>query len=148
MRPLISFICTFFAPYRQTILAATQPVKLALALPLSTSATSLLFDPFNNSMALLISVVFFHTPFISPVILANVLTPTLFTPTLQSILPATVFAKLALIFPFLTFGASLLFHPINNPMALLISIVFFQGLPGFLATLSVRFTVAVFAPVA
>jgi len=58
-----------------------------------------------------------------------------------------VFVKLALGPPLSAFAASLLFHAINNPMALLIPIVFFQRLPLSLVTFAGIFTLALFAPI-
>jgi hypothetical protein len=73
-------------------------VKLALSPPLSASAAPLLFHPLNNPMALFISVVFFHTFSVSPVIPMDVFTLALFAPAPQPIFTAAVFAKLTLVF--------------------------------------------------
>jgi hypothetical protein len=50
-------------------------------------------------MALLVSVVFFHTFSVSPVILMHVFTLTAFAPAPQPSFTAAVFAKLTLVFP-------------------------------------------------
>jgi hypothetical protein len=54
--------------------------------------------------------------------------------------------KFTLGLPALAPSTSLLFHPVNNLMTLLISIIFSQALPLFLATLSHICPPTVFAP--
>jgi len=70
---------------------------------------------------------------------------TCFAPELQAVFIRPVFVKLTLGFPALAPSTSLLFHPVNNSMALLISIICFQALPLFLVTLSHICPYAVFA---
>jgi len=60
MRLVGSFICTCFAPHRQSIFVDVCFVKVTLGLPALAPATSLLFHPVNNSMALLISIILFQ----------------------------------------------------------------------------------------
>jgi len=50
--------------------------------------------------------------------------PAFLAPRIQSIVGIAVFVKLALGLPFTTFTTSLFFHTINDPMGLLIAIVF------------------------
>jgi hypothetical protein len=70
---------------------------------------------------------------------------TFLTPPRQTIFVDAYFVKVTLGLPALTPSTSLLFHPVNNSMALLISIICFQALPLFLATLSHICPHAVFA---
>jgi len=83
-------------------------VKLAFWLPTPTFATSLLFDPLNNPMALLIAVVFFHIFPASSVKLAVTLILTLSACACQSISPSNIPAILTFILPLFAFVA--LFH--------------------------------------
>ena len=70
---------------------------------------------------------------------------TFLAPRRQSIFVAASFIKVTLGLPALAPSTSLLFHPVNNSMTLLISIILFQALPLFLVTLSHICPHAVFA---
>jgi hypothetical protein len=70
---------------------------------------------------------------------------TFFTPQRQTIIVAAYFVKATLGLPALAPSTSLLFHPVNNSMTLLISIILCQALPLFLVTLSHICPHAVFA---
>jgi hypothetical protein len=78
----------------------------------------------------------------------EVFTPALFTPIPQTIFAfaAGLFVKLTLVFPFFAPATFFLFHTINKPVALLISVVFSYSLPDFLVALSFIFILALFTP--
>jgi len=61
---------------------------------------------------------------------------TYLAPHRQPVFVDVCFVKVALGLPPLTPSTSLLLHPVNNSMTLLISIILFQALPLFLVTLS------------
>jgi len=121
-----SFICTFFAPERQTIFVPAYFVKVTLGLPPLAPSTSFLFHPVNNSMTLLISIIFFQALPLFLVTLSYICPPTVFAPIAQSVFVPTILAKLNFVFPLFAFGTAFLLHAINGPMALLIYEVFYH----------------------
>jgi hypothetical protein len=72
---------------------------------------------------------------------------TYLAPHRQPVFVDVCFVKVAFGLPSLAPSTSLLFHPVNNSMALLISIICFQALALFLVTLSYICPHAVFAPI-
>jgi len=103
------FICTFFTPVCQSIFVPSLFVKLAFSLPLSAFATPFLFHSTNDPMGLLIRIVFFQRLRLFLVILAGIFTLALFAPRTQPIFALAVLGELTLVFPPLTFAASLHF---------------------------------------
>ncbi len=90
----------------------------------------LLFHPVNNSMTLLISIIYFQTLPLFLVTLSHICPHAVFAIIPQSVFAAvTVLAKLTLVFPLFAFGTAFLLHAINGPMALLIYEVFFHRPP-------------------
>ena len=95
-------------------------VILVLGLPPFASATSFLFHPVNNSMALLISIILFQALPLFLVMLSLICPHAVFAMTPQSVFALNIFAKLNFVFPLFAFGTTFLLHAINGPMALLI----------------------------
>ena len=104
-------------------------VILVLGLPPFASATSFLFHPVNNSMALLISIILFQALPLFLVTLSQICPHAVFAPISQSVFVLTILAKLNLIFPLFAFGTAFLLHAINGPMALLKYDVLFHRSP-------------------
>jgi len=119
-----SFICTFFAPHRQSIFVSAPFVKLTLRPPLFAFAASLLFHTIGKAMTLFICIVFLQRLPVFPVMLAGVFSLTLLTPIGQSIFVSAIFVKPALGLPLFAFGAFFLSHTIDKAMALFIFIIF------------------------
>jgi hypothetical protein len=103
-----SFICTRFAPHRQSVIVDVCFVKVALGLPALAPSTSLLFHPVNNSMALLISIICFQALPLFLVTFSIICPHAVFAIIPQSVFVVTVLAKLTLIFPLLAFRTA--FH--------------------------------------
>jgi hypothetical protein len=121
-----SFICTFFAPHRQSIFVSAPFVKLTLRPPLFAFAASLLFHTIGKAMTLFICIVFLQRLLVFPVMLSGVFSLALFTPIGQSIFVSAIFAKPALCLPLFAFGAFFLSHTIDKAMALFIFIIIFR----------------------
>jgi hypothetical protein len=94
----------------QSVFALNIFAKLNFVFPLFAFGTAFLLHALNRAMALLKYDVLFHRSPISPVISVLILTLALFAPRSQSVLTANILAKLALVFPFFTFTASLHLH--------------------------------------
>jgi hypothetical protein len=82
-------------------------VEPAMGLPLFTSATSLLLDTINYSMAVFISKIFFQRAPVFLVTFMSIFGLTFLAPNSQSVLSAAIFAELALVFDLFAFAASL-----------------------------------------
>ena len=109
-----SFICTCFAPELQAVFIRPVFVELTLGLPALAPSTSLLFHPVNNSMTLLISIIFFQTPPLFLVTLLHICPHAVFAPWTHSAFGAGVFAKLTLVFPLSAFCT--LLHLSHSPL--------------------------------
>jgi hypothetical protein len=90
-------------------------MKFSLRFPSLTSVAMFLFDAINNPPILLKFAESFHAFAISPVIVVEILTLTLFAPYPQLIIAGAILTKLTLIFPFFAFGA--LFHLSRSHLA-------------------------------
>jgi hypothetical protein len=121
-------------------------VEVTLGLPPLTFATSLLFHPVNNSMTLLISIIFFQALPLFLVTLTLICPHAVFANIPQSVFAVTVFVKLTLVFPLFAFSTSFLFHSINNPMSFFISEIFFHRPPISPVISASILTLALFAP--
>ncbi len=141
-----SFICTCFAPELQAVFTQSIFVELTLGLPALAPSTSLLFHPVNNSMTLLISIIFSQARSLFLVTLSIICPHAVFAIIPQSVFVVTVLAKLTLVFPLFAFGTAFLLHAINGPMALLIYEVFFHRTPISPVIYASILTLALFAP--
>jgi hypothetical protein len=146
MRLVGGFICTCFAPHRQSVIVAASFIKVTLGLPALAPSTSLLFHPVNNSMALLVSIICFQAPPLFLVTLSHICPHAVFAPISQSVFVLTILAKLNFVFPLFAFGTAFLLHAINGPMALFIYEVSFQRPPIFPVISAFILTGALFAP--
>jgi len=102
-------ICTFLAPYSQSVFMSAMLVILALGLPLFTSAAPLLLNTSGNTMKVFIVVVFFHSSSFFFVTFPRIFRLTFPAPNPQPVRTGTILAKLIPVFTFLTFTALLHF---------------------------------------